>query len=65
MGVGSRVCGVMRNDQKPGDLVKSIEPIFNRAVIFDTTQNSWHGLPIPLTCPDGESRETYCCLLLM
>ena len=46
------------NDQKPGDLVKSIEPIFNRAVIFDTTQNSWHGLPIPLTCPDGESRKS-------
>ena len=35
-------------DKAPGDLVKQIAPVFNRAVIFDTTCNSWHGLPIPL-----------------
>lgn len=29
---------------EPGKLIKSIEPKYNRAVIFDTSQNSWHGL---------------------
>lgn len=42
----------------PGELVKSVDPAFNRAVIFDTTQNSWHGLPAPLTCPEGEARQS-------
>lgn len=28
----------------PLKLEKKIVPIFNRAVIFDTTQNSWHGI---------------------
>ena len=32
-------------------LVKEIKPRFNRLVIFDTTQNSWHGLVNPL--PNG------------
>lgn len=48
------------NDQtnKPMNLVKKIPVQFNRAVIFDTTQNSWHGLPDPITCPDSEFRKT-------
>lgn len=29
---------------------------FNRAVIFDTTHNSWHGLPDELTCPQETAR---------
>lgn len=45
-------------ENKPGELVRSIDPIFNRAVLFDTTQDSWHGLPEPLTCPDGISRNS-------
>ena len=32
--------------------------MFNRAVIFDTSQNSWHGLPEPVVCPDGEYRKS-------
>lgn len=46
------------NDNFPGDLKKSIIPKFNRAVVFDTTKNSWHGLPEPLTCPEGEYRKS-------
>jgi len=44
--------------EEPGELCKSIEPVFNRAVLFDTTQNSWHGLPSPLMCPEGLTRNS-------
>lgn len=43
---------------QPKELVKKIDCIFNRAVIFDTTKNSWHGLPTPVTCPDNKSRNS-------
>ncbi len=48
------------NDVKngPGRLIKSIAPVFNRAVIFDTTQNSWHGLPEPINCPESVTRNS-------
>ena len=39
-------------------MVKTIEPKFNRAILFDTTQDSWHGLPNPLTCPEGKYRKS-------
>ncbi len=42
----------------PDKLMKSVDPVFNRAVIFDTTQKSWHGLPAPLECPEGERRQS-------
>jgi len=42
----------------PGDLVVSIPPLFNRAVLFDTTQNSWHGLPEPIRCPAHITRNS-------
>ena len=32
--------------------------MYNRAVLFDTTQNSWLGLPTPLTCPKGKYRKS-------
>lgn len=38
--------------------VKSIAPTFNRAVIFDTSNRSYHGHPHPLACPEGESRKS-------
>lgn len=28
--------------------IKKIDPIFNRAVIFQTNKNSWHRFPDPL-----------------
>jgi hypothetical protein len=30
--------------EKPGALINEYAPIFNRIVIFNTSQNSWHGL---------------------
>ena len=43
---------------KPDKLVKSIVPKFNRAVLFDTTQHSWHGLPAPISCPEAVTRNS-------
>lgn len=42
----------------PGELQKQVIPHFNRAVLFDTTMNSWHGLSKPLTCPEGHYRKS-------
>jgi Rps23 Pro-64 3,4-dihydroxylase Tpa1-like proline 4-hydroxylase len=45
-------------DTEMGDLKKSILPVINRVVIFSTTENSWHGHPDPLQCPDNISRRS-------
>ena len=42
----------------PGPLVHEIEPTFNRAVFFDTTQNSWHGLCREVATPSGICRKS-------
>jgi Rps23 Pro-64 3,4-dihydroxylase Tpa1-like proline 4-hydroxylase len=42
----------------PKELVKTVDNQFNRAIIFNTTQNSWHGLPEKLDCPDGVTRNS-------
>jgi Rps23 Pro-64 3,4-dihydroxylase Tpa1-like proline 4-hydroxylase len=47
-----------KSKNAPGKLIKSIIPLFNRAVIFDTTQNSWHGLPEPIKCPEKITRNS-------
>ena len=44
--------------KRPGECVKTVDNVYNRAVIFDTTQNSWHGLPDKLTCPEGVYRKS-------
>lgn len=46
------------SDEKPGKLEKQIVPKFNRAILFDTTQNSWHGLTNSLKCPKNEFRKS-------
>jgi hypothetical protein len=33
-------------------------PVFNRAVIFSTTDRSFHGHPDPLKCPEGMTRKS-------
>jgi Rps23 Pro-64 3,4-dihydroxylase Tpa1-like proline 4-hydroxylase len=37
---------------------KRILPIFNRTVIFSTTDTSFHGHPHPLACPPGKTRRS-------
>jgi Rps23 Pro-64 3,4-dihydroxylase Tpa1-like proline 4-hydroxylase len=38
--------------------VKKIKPLFNRLVIFSTTDFSYHGHPDPLTCPQDITRKS-------
>jgi hypothetical protein len=38
---------------------KAIEPIFNRMVIFEVTETAYHGLPTPVACPPGQSRNSF------
>ena len=45
-------------DTEMGYLKKSVLPIINRVVIFNTTDNSWHGHPDPLACPETMSRKS-------
>lgn len=35
-----------------------ILPVFNRTVVFSTTDFSYHGHPTPLACPEGMSRKS-------
>jgi Rps23 Pro-64 3,4-dihydroxylase Tpa1-like proline 4-hydroxylase len=44
---------------KNGDVcLKEVAPLFNRLVIFDSHDTSFHGLPAPLTFPSGETRKS-------
>lgn len=38
--------------------VQSVVPVFNRAVMFNTTSESNHGNPNPVNHPDGRSRKS-------
>jgi 2OG-Fe(II) oxygenase superfamily len=37
---------------------RRILPVFNRCVVFSTTDDSFHGHPEPLTCPEGRTRKS-------
>ncbi len=37
---------------------KKVLPVFNRCVVFSTTDFSYHGHPTPLTCPEGWTRKS-------
>jgi Rps23 Pro-64 3,4-dihydroxylase Tpa1-like proline 4-hydroxylase len=45
-------------DGTASKLHKEISMGFNKAVLFDTTQNSWHGMSKPVTCPEGKYRKS-------
>lgn len=45
-------------DQQMESCVKKISPDFNRAAIFSTGRETYHGSPTPLKCPDHESRKS-------
>lgn len=40
----------------PRECCKKVLPGFNKAVIFQTSDISYHGLPDPIQCPDGMAR---------
>jgi hypothetical protein len=37
----------------------SIEPVFNRIVIFEIADRNFHGVPAPVACPEGRSRNSF------
>jgi hypothetical protein len=45
-------------DKDTTQCVKKFLPVFNRMVVFSTTDISYHGHPDPLTCPDDRSRRS-------
>ncbi len=45
-------------DTKMEHCVNKVLPVFNRCVIFSTTDKSWHGHPDPLTCPPDRTRKS-------
>lgn len=45
-------------NMQPYELIKEIPPFFNSAVIFDTSQNSWHGLSKVLSLPKNIFRKS-------
>ncbi len=45
-------------DRKMRHCAHRVAPLFNRAVIFNTRSNSFHGHPEPLQCPEGVTRKS-------
>ena len=45
-------------DEQMRECQVKIAPIFNRCVIFNTTSTSYHGHPIPLSCPENRTRKS-------
>jgi hypothetical protein len=45
-------------DKEMSHAVEKISPVFNRLVVFATTDSSFHGHPDPLTCPVGVRRRS-------
>lgn len=45
-------------DREVKECHQKVLPIFNRCVIFGTTDFSYHGHPDPLTCPEDRTRKS-------
>lgn len=45
-------------DHTGDNLIKKVAPLFNRLMIFDTHDKSFHGLPDPLNFPEGKNRKS-------
>lgn len=45
-------------DETGEKLVKAIDPVGNRLVIFETHDKSFHGHPEPIQCPEDENRTS-------
>jgi hypothetical protein len=45
-------------DRQMNACVKSVLPVLNRCVVFNTDADSYHGHPDPLTTPDGITRRS-------
>lgn len=45
-------------DRSMSECQVRIAPTFNRAVIFETSDTSYHGHPDPLRCPEGRTRKS-------
>jgi len=45
-------------DETGDNCIKKIEPLFNRLVVFNTHDKSFHGLPDPLNFPEQEQRRS-------
>ena len=40
------------------ECVEKISPVFNRCVVFNTDEDSFHGLPDPIQCPEDMTRKS-------
>ena len=45
-------------DRNLENCVSTVLPTFNRTVVFETSEHSWHGHPKPLTCPADRARQS-------
>jgi Rps23 Pro-64 3,4-dihydroxylase Tpa1-like proline 4-hydroxylase len=37
----------------------SVEPVFNRTIIFEVKHPNYHGVPVPLACPPDRTRQSF------
>lgn len=45
-------------DKKMKGCEEQVLPVFNRCVIFNTDADSYHGHPLPMTCPEDQYRRS-------